>query len=225
MNHESPKPRLGQHFLKDTKAVRAIVKALDPVRNETIIEIGPGTGILTKALTDTCEEKQCLVTAIEKDDSLVQSLEAHLPTNTAFISGDALKILPKLVQSRGFAPHGYALVGNIPYYITGKLLRVISELQKKPRCVILMVQREVAERISAKPGNMNLLAAAIQYWAKPEIIMRLEPTDFSPPPEIHSAIIALEPHKKQPDKENKAYYVFIRHFFKQPRKTILNNLR
>jgi 16S rRNA (adenine1518-N6/adenine1519-N6)-dimethyltransferase len=118
------------------------------------------------------------------------------------------------------------LVGNIPYYITGKLLRTIGELPRPPEVTVLTVQREVALRVAAEPPRMNLLAAAVQAWSAPQLIASLPPEAFSPPPQVHSAVIALH---RRPAAELRAlpegYYRAIRTLFKQPRKTVFNNLR
>ena len=248
VNHTSRKPRLGQHFLVNSRAIQSIIQALEPKAGETIIEIGPGRGALTLPLLETCREKGCAVVAIEKDLELVNLLTSQLVNweNAQIIQGDALRELPKLInqltnQSRRKAgtptslpnnfnkasgPINYKIVGNIPYYITGKLLRLLSELPVKPARTILTIQREVAERIVAKPPSMNLLAAAVQVWAKPSIVMKLAPGDFSPPPEVNSAIILLETKPSTNDELRiTGYYPFIRKLFKQPRKTIFNNLR
>ena len=102
-------------------------------------------------------------------------------------------------------------------------MRILSELKNKPALTVLMLQKEVAERIAAKPPKMNLLAAAVQFWAEPKILFALKPRDFSPPPKVESAVVTLnsKPHTLNPEK----YYKFIHILFKQPRKTLLNNLQ
>ena len=142
--------------------------------------------------------------------------------NIEVIQGDALEKL-KFVTSN---LKNYKITGNIPYYITGKLLRIISELENKPKLTVLTIQKEVAERITAQPPHMNLLAAAVQYWAQPKIIFTLKPTNFSPPPKVESAVIKLENKEQKPEIENSDnFYKFIHIIFKQPRKTLVNNLR
>jgi 16S rRNA (adenine1518-N6/adenine1519-N6)-dimethyltransferase len=259
--------RLGQHFLKNNLAIKKIIAAINIQSGDVIIEIGPGTGALTFPLMKECAEKNCpdsvedpqlcqsKLIAIEKDAQLAKLLGENLQFKThnfQIIEGDVLKILPKLVSKLKIEK--IKLVGNIPYYITGKLLRIISELEHKPELTVLMIQKEVAERIVANPPRMNLLAAATQFWAKPEIILKLKPADFDPAPEVDSAVIKLitrsvipanEPEsrsEKQEEldfrfhgndkvknensaKETENYYKLIHIIFKQPRKTLLNNLR
>lgn len=220
--------KLGQHFLKNKPVIQKIIAALDLHFGEHVIEIGPGHGALTLLLADACADIGCTIVAVEKDQRLASEL-ANKQANrnvVRIIHGDALRELPPLASSYQRKAVGYKLAGNIPYYITGKLLRVIGELEYKPSRAVLMVQKEVAERLTAKAGAMNLLAAATQIWADIAIIATLKPRDFSPPPKVASAVIRIETRKQGNIKvgELKAYYRFIRAAFKQPRKTLLNNL-
>ncbi|MDP3729781.1 MAG: rRNA adenine dimethyltransferase family protein [bacterium] len=237
--------KLGQHFLHNQSAIKKIVAALDVQSGETIIEIGPGTGALTFPLAKECVTKKCSLIAIEKDSRLTKNLELGIRNNEhiKIILGDALKILPTIIHNSSFIIQNYKIVGNIPYYITGKLLRIISELSHKPVLTLLMIQKEVAERICAQPkgmnpvrgregtqrasasNGMNLLAAATQIWAEPKILFTLKPTDFVPPPNVHSAVISLILNNRLVDRKIiDAYYRLIHALFKQPRKTLLNNL-
>lgn len=226
---------LGQHFLKNTAAIKTIIAALDLKNGDTIVEIGPGRGALTMPLINRLQVLgiRCQVIAIEKDKELGSRLQASLDlssglrlgfSNLEIIKGDALKILPNLSKTYNLKPNTWKLAGNIPYYITGHLLRILSELENKPTTTVLMIQKEVAERIVARPPKMNLLAAITQFWAKPEILMTLKPSDFDPPPKVDSVIILLKPitYNLKTDKER--YYAFVKTIFKQPRKTLLNNL-
>ncbi len=119
-------------------------------------------------------------------------------------------------------PPQFKIAGNIPYYITGYLLRTIEELKDKPTLVVMTIQKEVAERICAKPPQMNLLAASVQVWAKADIVAIVPKGDFNPPPKVDSATMRLAVFEKQED--NTGYYETIKRLFSQPRKTILNNL-
>lgn len=224
--------KLGQHFLINKSAIQKIIAALDLKENDTVIEIGPGRGALTLPLMQACSKigdrnDRCKITAVEKDVVLANELKKLLridPRSSILelIIGDALKVIPQIISSIKHRSSNYKLVGNIPYYITGKLLRILGELENKPSMTVLTIQKEVAERLAAKPPKMNLLAAAIQIWARPEIIGRLSPEDFNPPPEVDSAIIKLVPNPKSLD--FKRYFSLIKVVFKQPRKTVLNNL-
>lgn len=234
-----------------------IVEALELKSGETIVEIGPGHGELTRELRK--KNKESGIFAIEKDKNLAGELEKEIgDAKTKIIAGDALKILPSITRDSLFRIQDYKVVGNIPYYITGRLLRVIGELETPPKLTILTVQKEVAERICAKPkihpvrgrlpsfdgelrtvepqgsrsrafgrvasNGMNLLAAAVQFWAEPEIIGFIPRKDFRPRPKVDSAIIRLRTKKYEHEIEEN-YYKLVKILFKQPRKTIMNNLK
>jgi 16S rRNA (adenine1518-N6/adenine1519-N6)-dimethyltransferase len=226
------KKSLGQHFLRNKSAIRAIVAALDPQSGETIVEIGPGHGELTAELRiANCESR---IVAIEKDEELCEKLNDLKIENLTLIRDDALTALPKLIDnpqsprsgSGRAAIRNYKIVGSIPYYITGHLLRIISELpeERKPKRCVFAVQREVAERIVAKPPRMNRLAASVAYWTDAKIVMSLARQDFTPPPKVASAIILLNRKARPAFPDANHYYAAVRALFSQPRKIILNNL-
>jgi 16S rRNA (adenine1518-N6/adenine1519-N6)-dimethyltransferase len=206
--------RLGQHFLKDEKALRKIAEALTIKAGEKVIEIGPGHGELTRELVRLGAK----VTAIEKDGLLATDLEKKFGENIRVVTGDALKLLPELASGEK-----YKLTGNIPYYITGFLLRTIGELDPKPDLTVLMIQKEVAERLIDKPPRMNRLSASVGFWAEAKLLFNVPKKSFLPPPRVDSAVVLLGPKPEGGDQD--AYYSLIRALFKQPRKTIWNNLR
>lgn len=236
--------RLGQHFLIKKSVLELIVKVLEVEPTDTIIEIGPGHGELTKHLLDKSPKK---LIAIEKDRDLVSSIQ-HLVSSDdrlEIIEGDILELLPKIANELK-SQQAIKLVGNIPYYITGKLLRTLGQLEPKPERVVLTIQKEVALRLTAAPPKMNLLAASVGYWGKPEIVRFVPRGAFRPPPKVESAVVKITPHPTSPYKglrvadpvkfhngadktqhtqeESQKYYDFIKILFKQPRKTISNNL-
>lgn len=219
--------KLGQHFLKNKNKIKKIVEALELKSGDVVIEIGPGHGELTNELRIMNNELRII--AIEKDRELVKLLRNKFKTdkNIEIIEGDVLKILPNLIKNLKLETISYKIVGNIPYYITGYLLRIIGELKNKPELSVLTVQKEVAERTVAEPPKNNLLAASVQFWAEPEIIDYVPKSDFEPQPKVDSAIVALRPRNKRGinAEQRVRYYKFIKILFKQPRKTILNNLR
>ncbi|MEK7193748.1 MAG: 16S rRNA (adenine(1518)-N(6)/adenine(1519)-N(6))-dimethyltransferase RsmA [Patescibacteria group bacterium] len=224
--------KFGQHFLINKKKIRQIVDALDLKSGDTIIEIGAGHGELTGTIIERLKDlkiKRFKLIAIEKDKKLREDLrfkikDLRLDKKVEIIEGDVLKILPKIIfQFSNLPISNYKIVGNIPYYITGYLFRTLGELEIKPSLIVLTIQKEVAERICAKPPKMNLLAASVQFWAEPEIAGYISRKDFWPQPKVDSAIINLTP--KTQNLTPKTYYPFIKILFKQPRKTILNNLR
>lgn len=220
-----PQP-LGQHFLKNKTVIEKIIAALELKSGETVIEIGPGKGALTLPLARACAEAGCDIVAIEKDPELAVSVQGlGFRERLNVVTGDALKLLSQITKRYTLNAQRYKIVGNIPYYITGHLLRVIGELELKPKRTVLMIQKEVAERLTAKPGKMNLLAAATQIWADISIIATLKPEDFSPPPKVKSAVVLLESGSMNHESGSlERYYAFIHAAFKQPRKTLLNNL-
>ncbi len=222
--------RLGQHFLKNKKYLKEIVEALELKDNDVIIEIGAGHGELTNIIIEKLKDskiKRFKLIAIEKDQSLVKSLQKNFACNKniEIIEGDVLKIIPEInnlaiLQSCNYK---YKLVGNIPYYITGYLFRILANLDRKPILIVLTIQKEVAKRLCAKPPKMNILSASVNFWANTEIIDYIPKSAFQPQPKVDSAIIKLIP--KSCILDPKSYYSFIKALFKQPRKTILNNLR
>src|SRR3989344_6086795 len=187
---------LGQHFLKNKAKIKKIVEALNLENGDTVIEIGPGHGELTDELGIMNNELRII--AIEKDKNLFKYLKNKFSQdkNIEIIEGDILKIFPSIIHNSSFIIQNYKIVGNIPYYITGYLLRILGELEKKPSLIVLTIQKEVAERICAirqaqgKP-KMNLLAASVQFWAEPKIIGYISKKDFRPAPKVDSAIIKL----------------------------------
>ena len=153
-------PKLGQHFLTDKNALKKIAGFLDLKEGETIIEIGPGHGELTEQILNNesgIKNNGIKVIAIERDEYLAEVLRKKFEpyNNIEIIHGDALKLLPSVIHNLQFTIHNCKLAGNIPYYITGKLLRTISELAEKPIVSVFTIQKEVAERICAQPNRMN----------------------------------------------------------------------
>ncbi|KKS88061.1 ribosomal RNA small subunit methyltransferase A [Candidatus Jorgensenbacteria bacterium GWA1_49_17] len=220
--------RLGQHFLKNAGKIRKIADSLELKRGDFVIEIGPGHGEMTQELGARQQALSIRIIAIEKDPRLVEKLNEkfHPPAGgpkIEIIGNDVLKILTEVPKAYGLKPKAYKIVGNIPYYITGKLLRILSELEPKPEIIVLTVQKEVAERLTARPPKMNLLAASVQFWADPEIIDYISKSDFKPQPKVDSAIVKLK-IKNYESGIMDNYYKLIKILFKQPRKTILNNL-
>jgi 16S rRNA (adenine1518-N6/adenine1519-N6)-dimethyltransferase len=227
----NPMPNyLGQYFLKNPGVVKKIIAAVEIEAGDTIVEIGPGRGALTRSLAEACVRAGVKLILIEKDEKLAEGLEKEFvgSDGVKLIRGDALAILKKdeIKDAPGIkfaAP--FKIVGNIPYYITGHLFRVVSELAIKPVRCIFMIQEEVAERIVAQPPKMNRLAASVQFWADPKIIARVPKGDFSPVPKVDSAVIALATKHPQPSAQQaEHYYIAVHALFAQPRKTILNNL-
>lgn len=220
--------RLGQNFLKNTSKIEEIIKNLTIKPGETLIEIGPGRGALTFPILEIIKPlKGVKLIAIEKDPVLAAALDRQNGNNPQFslITGDIRKELPKITNNRELITDNYKIVGNIPYYLTGFLLRQLEEIAEKPKTIVLTIQKEVAERIVAEPPRMNLLAASVQFWSEPKIISFISRKEFQPAPKVDSAIISLTPKSENRSKKSKAYYEVIKKIFRQPRKTIKNNIR
>ncbi len=205
--------------------------ALELKPDEIVVEVGAGHGELTDELRTMSYELRIL--AIEKDSELVAFLEKKFSgdKNIEILKGDVLKILSSTIHHSLSMTQNYKLVGNIPYYLTGYLLRLIGELEHKPDLCVFTVQKEVAERMVAEPPSMNRLAASVQFWAEPEILEVVSRGHFSPPPAVDSVLIKLKVlPRRQINKSEKLqtserdYYKMVRILFQQPRKTILNNL-
>lgn len=220
--------RLGQHFLKDQSVLRDVAKALEIKPGDFVIEIGPGHGELTGYLLASGAH----VVAIEKDFRLAPQLKEHFlpPTfrkgSLEVIEGDALEEIERLLFLQDLNKKDYKCAGNIPYYITGHLLRIIGNLPHRPKRTVFTIQKEVAQRVCSQKGNMNLIAACVQAWAKPLLVRSIRPGSFSPPPKVDSAILLLfaEDVLEFEGVSFRQYCDIARIIFKQPRKTIMNNL-
>jgi 16S rRNA (adenine1518-N6/adenine1519-N6)-dimethyltransferase len=232
----SRKPKLGQHFLRDEQAARRIVEALGDVSQSTVLEIGPGNGALTSLLVRRTRR----LIAIELDKVLAAQLRMQFATasNIEVIEGDVLSIDfdtifgPKPGTSRPgleWKPEPVDLVGNLPYFITSDILLRLFEYRRYFRKMVVMVQREVAERISAKAGTRDygLLSATAQLYAKIERLFTLAPGAFTPPPKVHSTVLRLTvaPQLAKLQVEEHPFIDFLRLSFGQKRKTLWNNLK
>ena len=218
--------KLGQHFLNNDEVLKKIIGGLELSDGSLVIEVGPGRGALTIPLITACQAAQCRLVAIEKDVKLAAALATDFPTTAEveIVQGDALELLPIIIAEAAKKSEDYLVVGNIPYYITGKLLRILSEAETKPRECVFMVQREVAERMCATAPAMNRLSASVLFWADTKVIAAVPKKDFTPPPEVDSAVILLTRRNAAPNIDPEKYYHAIRTLFAQPRKTILNNM-
>ena len=225
-----PRPLLGQHFLKDRDVVKKIVAALGMERGDVVFEIGPGHGELTEALADACGKSGAELFAVEKDGVLAEELARRFAARGAaahIISGDAREVLTPPFIKEKTSGRPYRMVGNIPYYLTGNFLHAISGFAAMPARCVFMLQKEVAERITAEPPRMNRLAASVQFWAQPKIIAAVPKENFAPAPGVDSAVVAFETRASadcKPAVAAQRYYAAVRALFAQPRKTAANNL-
>lgn len=212
----SPSKGLGQHFLHDAGIVRRIVESARLPPNATVVEIGPGLGILTSHLATAARQ----VIAIEKDATLAGHLSATVPDNVVVIEFDAL-----LFDFSDVSETGAHVVANLPYNVGNAILRRLLESVPPFESLTVMVQREVAERIVANPPDMSLLAVAVQFFGTPRIVMRVGKGAFLPPPNVESAVVHIATH--QPPLPSEAWVPFfdvVRAGFSTRRKQLVNTL-
>lgn len=224
-----PDRRLGQNFLIDDSALDRVIEASDLQSGEDALEIGPGLGSLTRRLAAISRR----VVAVELDEALLAPLEEVLAGagNVTVVHGDILALDPaRLMRPPPGAPgeeaSRYRVIANIPYYITSAVIRHLLEAGSPPAGLTLTVQREVAERITAGPGELSLLALSVQVYGRPKIRARIPAGAFYPPPKVDSAVIQIELHPR-PVFSPPALPVFFRLAkagFSQKRKTLRNAL-
>ncbi len=212
--------RLSQNFLQDPPSLEKIAAAADIRNADTVLEIGPGLGSLTRYLSLLARE----VLAVELDGKLVPVLKAVLKPypNVRLIQGD---ILDLAAQELGLPPE-YIVAANIPYNITSAILRHLLESEPKPRRMVLTVQKEVAERICAAPPRMSLLALSVQVHGNPSIVARIPAGAFFPVPSVDSAVVRIEVRASPviPAAQLEAFFRLIKAGFSQKRKTLRNAL-
>ncbi len=219
------KKSLGQNFLINRGVLDKIINAAELDKNDTVIEIGPGTGVLTEKLAEKADK----IIAIEKDRRLIEGLkEKFKNTNVEIVEADVLKLdIGELFRNYKLEIRNsnYKVVGNIPYYITSHLLKTISEEWARPKLIVLMVQKEVAQRITAKPPHMNLLALSVQFYAEPKIISYISRGSFRPMPKVGSAIIRLNPKDERLKPEfKKEFFKLTKTAFAGKRKQLKNTI-
>jgi 16S rRNA (adenine1518-N6/adenine1519-N6)-dimethyltransferase len=219
------KPRLGQNFLVDADACRRVVAALGNIAEDAVLEIGPGRGAITRLLARTAGH----LTLAEFDPVLVAALQTEFSAaaNVDVRHADILALdITALSREQG---HKLAVVGNLPYYITSDILLHLIHHHAAIDRAVLMVQREVAERVTASPGTRDygVLSATMQLYGSVEQLFTLPPAAFAPPPEIYSTVFrfGVQPRFEELGVSAEAFLPFIRASFAQKRKTWANNLR
>lgn len=230
------KPKLGQNFLTDHTVAQRIVEALGDVSDRTVIEIGPGRGVLTDRLISRARR----VIGVELDRVLAAQLRMRYATkpNVEILESDFVTVeFPSLVGSRPgplhdlrpTQPESFDIVGNLPYYVTSDIVLRILELHERVERAVIMVQREVADRITAAPGNSEygLLSATVQLFARAEKLFTVPPGAFDPPPKVHSGVIRLTmaPRFAELRIEEAPFIAFLKTAFAQKRKTLVNNVK
>jgi 16S rRNA (adenine1518-N6/adenine1519-N6)-dimethyltransferase len=215
-----PKRSLGQNFLFDDNILTSIVAAAELVSSDRVLEIGAGLGNLTRLLARQAEA----VIAIELDQRLIPILQADLATfeNVQLVQGDILR----QDVARWFS-EPYKVVANIPYYITGSILRHLLSAERRPELMVLTVQKEVAERIVASPPRMSLLAISVQYYAQASIVGEIRAGAFWPRPDVDSAVVRIDLINDTPSEVEgiDRFFRVVKAGFSQRRKQVKNNLR
>ena len=222
------KPKFGQNFLVDASATRRIVDALGDINQSLVVEIGPGRGALTRMLA----ERAGHMFAIEFDSMLAQQLRVAFAgsKNVEILQADFLGVsVAELLHSPELHYKRAKVIGNIPYYITSDILLRLFEQHESIETIVVMVQKEVADRLSAKPGSRDygLLTVTANLFAEVEQLFTLPPSAFSPPPQVYSSVLRFRIAPKASDLHIDAHEFlrFCKLAFAQKRKTLFNNLR
>lgn len=215
-----PDKSLGQNFLQDDAELRKIISVSQITPMDTVLEIGSGLGSLTRYLAITAKE----VVTVELDESLLPILSNVIKgfNNVTVIHGDILQIpIADLVKA-----DSYRVVANIPYYITSAIIRHLLESRPKPNSIVLTIQKEVAHRICAKPGEMSLLALSVQVFGQPEIVAEISSSAFFPEPNVDSSVIRLDTFSEPviPAINLDSFFRLAKAGFSQKRKTLRNSL-
>ena len=223
----TPKQSLGQNFLYDEGLLARITAAAELSPDDAVLEIGPGLGALTRQLAQAAGR----VVAVELDDRLLPILRYELEpfNNVELIHGDILTFDPA-----GWFDGPFVVVANVPYYITGAILRHLLDGRPRPKRLVLTVQREVADRLTARPPDMSLLAVSVQYYGSVKLIGTVKAGAFWPRPEVDSAIIRVDVDDRHLVRgegeqgrkgEDEAFFRVVRAGFSEKRKQLKNNLR
>lgn len=216
--------RLGQHFLTGAWAAHSLAQSAGIKPGERVLEIGPGKGALTRELLTTGGH----VLAIEKDEALSQGLSG---TFAAEMESGALQVVAADIRDfepsrHNLAAGGYVLAANIPYYITGEIIRQFLETDAQPRAMALLIQKEVADRIIARNGKESILSLSVKAYGVPKIIAKVSRGNFSPPPSVDSAILLIENISKKffDEFDEGAFFKVVKAGFSSKRKFLANNL-
>lgn len=199
-----PSKGLGQNFLVNRHIADKIIESAELSKKDVVLEIGPGIGNLTLELA----KKAGKVIAVEKDRKMAELLDVES------INEDILKF--------NAFPERYKVVANLPYYIASHAIRKLLETENQPQLMILMVQKEVGQRICAKPPDMSLLAVSVQFYSSPKIVSYVKKEDFWPKPKVDSAILKITDIRKKED--SSSFFKIVKAGFSNPRKQLLNNL-
>ena len=211
------KKSLGQHWLRDSESLESMCQSAELTADDNVLEIGPGLGTLTELLVKQAKK----VTAVEFDQDLANSLPSR-------VKAENLEVTSKDILHFDFSkmPANYKLVANIPYYLTSNLIRRISETDNPPSIAVLLIQKEVAERVVAGPGNMSLLSVTAQFYWQASLGKEVAAELFEPAPKVDSQILILKYRSKKlfDDVNPGEFFRVVKAGFSQRRKTLLNSL-
>ena len=212
-----PKKELGQHWLRDPEILAEIAEAAELSKDDVVLEIGPGLGTLTSRLLARAQR----VVAVEFDGDLARKLPGQFPgKNLEVINEDILQFdLNQL-------PTGYKVVANVPYYITSKIVEKLMTAENKPSLAVLLVQKEVAQRIVAEPGEMNILAVSAQLFAEAELDIEVPRQFFTPPPKVDSQVVILRTRTEPlvDPRDHKDFFRIVKAGFSAKRKKLRSSL-
>ncbi|MBN1856425.1 MAG: ribosomal RNA small subunit methyltransferase A [Dehalococcoidia bacterium] len=227
-HHMRATKRLGQNFLIDHNILKLVAGAATLSKDDTVVEVGPGTGLLTHLLAEQAAE----VITVEIDPRMVEILQEtlHDDDNVTVVQSDILKIDPgRILSEYGQMPDrvGYKVVANLPYYITSPVLRHFLTAQAKPDVMVVMVQKEVGQAIMAQPGDMSFLSVSVQLFARPSIVRKVPASCFYPPPRVDSLILKLDMNRTLPVDPNATsrFLDFVAAGFHSPRKQLRNTFQ
>lgn len=212
-----PKKSLGQHWLKDRAVLAQVAEYAQVSKEDTVLEIGPGLGTLTAELLRRAKR----VIAVELDQSLASKLPGQFPgTSLEVVNQDILQY--NLQQ----LPDNYSVVANVPYYITSKIITLLTTTTNKPRTIVLLVQKEVAQRLAAKPGNLSILAISAQLYAEVSLGDVVPAALFTPPPKVDSQVVVLHmrPSPLVTPEQEKKLFQLVKVGFSSKRKKLVSNL-
>ena len=217
-----PRKSLGQHFLIDRRVLSRIVAAADLSADDTVVEVGPGRGLLT----DELAARAGRVAAVELDGELAEALEVRYQdlSHVSVVSADARDVDIDSIVGPGVR---YKLVANLPYYAASAIVRRFLESDRSPDLTVIMVQREVAERMTAAPGQMSLLSVGVQLYGEPRVVCHVPPTAFRPRPKVSSTVVRIDvrPRPALELRSEADFFEVVRGGFSAPRKQLRNTLK
>lgn len=212
-----PKKELGQHWLKDRDILAAIADDAELLPDDTVLEIGPGLGTLTSELL----RRAGRVVAVEFDPDLARKLPGQFPgKNLTVVHEDILQF------DLGALPAGYKVVANVPYYITSKIIETLMTAENKPSLVVILVQKEVAQRVAARAGDMSILAVSAQVFAEAYLGVEVPREYFTPPPKVDSQVVVLRirEHPLVAPEDDKAFFRVVKAGFSAKRKKLRSSI-